>query len=48
MDDHIQILGKDGVVKDISSVSEILNVSALSAKIRKFYLCYPKNIEELQ
>jgi HD superfamily phosphohydrolase len=47
LDDNIKILGKDGEVKDISEVSEILNVSVLSKKISKFYLCYPKNTEGL-
>jgi len=39
-DDSIGILYKDGVVKDISEASEILNVQLLSKKIRKYYLCY--------
>ncbi len=39
-DDSIGILFKDGIVKDISAASEILNVQLLSKKIRKYYLCY--------
>ena len=39
-DDHINILYKDGTLKDIAEASEILNVSLLSKKIRKYYLCY--------
>ena len=39
-DDHITILYKDGTMKDIAEASEILNVSLLSKKIRKYYLCY--------
>ena len=39
-DDHIAILYKDGTIKDIAEASEILNVSLLSKKIRKYYLCY--------
>ena len=39
-DDHITILYKDGTMKDIAMASEILNVSLLSKKIRKYYLCY--------
>ena len=39
-DDSIGILFKDGIVKDISEASEILNVQLLSKKIRKYYLCY--------
>ena len=41
-DDHITILYKDGTTKDISEASEILNVSLLSKKIRKYYLCYQR------
>ena len=41
-DDSIDILYKDGSTKDISEASEILNVSLLSKKIRKYYLCYQR------
>ena len=41
-DDHITILYKDGSMKDITEASEILNVSLLSKKIRKYYLCYQR------
>ena len=41
-DDHIDILYKDGTVRDIAAASEILNVSLLSKKIRKYYLCYQR------
>ena len=41
-DDHITILYKDGTMKDITEASEILNVSLLSKKIRKYYLCYKR------
>ena len=41
-DDHISILYKDGHTKDIAEASEILNVSLLSKKIRKYYLCYQR------
>jgi hypothetical protein len=41
-DDSIGILYKDGIVKDISEASEILNVQLLSKKIRKYYLCYQR------
>lgn len=39
-DDHITILYKDGSMKDITEASDILNVSLLSKKIRKYCLCY--------
>jgi uncharacterized protein len=48
LDDNIKILGKDGEIKDISEVSEILNVTVLSKNIKKFYLCYPKISRPLQ
>jgi hypothetical protein len=41
-DDHISILYKEGYIKDITEASEILNVSLLSKKIRKYYLCYQR------
>ena len=41
-DDHISILYKDGNTKDIAEASEILNVSLLSKKIRKYYLCFQR------
>ena len=41
-DDHIDILYKDGTLKDIVEASEILNVELLSKKIRKYYLCYQR------
>ena len=44
LDDNIKILRKDGTVKDIQDVSEILNVSVLSKNKEKFYLSYPKNL----
>ncbi len=41
-DDSIDILYKDGTVKDITEASEILNIALLSKKIRKYYLCYQR------
>ena len=39
--DSINILFKDGSVKDIAEASDNLNIQALSMTIRKFFLCYP-------
>ena len=39
--DSINILFKDGSVKDITEASDNLNIQALSMTIRKFFLCYP-------
>lgn len=47
LNDNIKILGKDGSIMDISEASDILNVSVLSKTVRKFFLCYPKNLQEL-
>lgn len=41
-DEQISILYKDGTVKDISEASELFNMSLLSKKIRKYYLCYQR------
>lgn len=53
-DDQIDILMKEGrgkeernedteaVVKDIAEASELFNISLLSKKIRKYYLCYQR------
>ena len=41
-DDKIQILYKNGEIKDISEASELLNVQLLSKKIRKYYLFYQR------
>ncbi len=39
-DDSIEILYKDGTTKDISQASDMLNISLLSRKIKKYYTCY--------
>lgn len=41
-DDRITILFKDDNVKDISEASEVMNISLLSKKIKKYYLCYQR------
>ena len=41
-DDSIDILYKDGTIRDITKASEILNVALLSKKIRKYYFCYQR------
>jgi HD superfamily phosphohydrolase len=42
--DRIQILHRDGTTLDITESSDQLNVSVLSKTIKKFFLCYPKEI----
>jgi len=39
-DDSIDIIYKDGRIKNIAEASDMLNISLLSKKIRKYYLCY--------
>lgn len=41
-DDRIDILYKDGTIKDISESSDILNIGLFSQKNRKYYLCYQR------
>ena len=43
-DDRINILLKTGKLKDIIEASDMLNISMLSKTIKKYYLCYPKEI----
>jgi len=42
-DERINILFKDGSVKDISKVDNALIDQTLSGTVKKFYLCYPKS-----
>ena len=44
-DDKIQILYKDGGLVDIGDASDMLNTSVLSKTVRKYFLCYPKEIK---
>ena len=39
-DDRINILYKDGTVKDIADASDMLNISVLTKKVEKYYFCY--------
>ncbi len=40
--DCIQILYKDGSIKEIARASDLLSVSLLSKKVKKYYLCYQR------
>lgn len=40
--DHISILYKDGTCKDISEASELFDLSQISKKNSKYYLCYQR------
>lgn len=41
--DKINILFKDGQLKDITEASDQLNIRALSTPVEKFFICYPKD-----
>jgi HD superfamily phosphohydrolase len=41
---HINIVYKDGSIKDISEASDQLNISVLSHPVTKYFLCFPKDI----
>lgn len=41
----INIVYKDGTLKDIGDASDQLNISVLSKPVKKFFLCYPKTIK---
>jgi len=43
-DDKINILFKTGKVKEISEASDI-NLSSLSQTVRKYFICYPKELD---
>lgn len=46
--DKINILYRDGKTLDITESSDQLNVSVLSKTIKKFFLCYPKELCEVE
>ena len=39
---HINILMKNGEIKDITDASDQFNIDALSKTVNKYFLCYPK------
>ena len=39
---NINILYKDGSLKDIADASDQLNISALSKPVKKHFFCYPE------
>ena len=41
-DDSIDIIYKDGAIKNIAEASDMLNISLLSKKVKKYYLCYQR------
>lgn len=43
-DNNINILFKDGSIKDVAQASDQLNLKVLSKPVVKHYLCYPKRL----
>ena len=41
-DDSIDIIYKDGTIKNIAEASDMLNISLVSTKVKKYYLCYQR------
>jgi HD superfamily phosphohydrolase len=41
-DDSIDIMFKDGSIHDIAYASDMLNISTLSKKVKKYYICMPR------
>jgi len=44
-DEKIKILYHGGQLKDIADASDMLDISVLSKIVKKYYLCYPKDLE---
>lgn len=45
-DNPINILYKNGKTKNIAQASDQLNIEALSQPVTKYFLCYPKELDE--
>jgi HD superfamily phosphohydrolase len=43
---RIKIMAKDGSVSDISEASDQLGIDMISRTVRKYFLCYPKELRE--
>lgn len=41
---NIWILQKNGQVKDMAEISDQLNIRVLSQPVKKYYICYPKEV----
>ncbi|RMG82329.1 MAG: phosphohydrolase, partial [Bacteroidetes bacterium] len=41
---RINIVFKDGTVKDIAEAADLLSISEMSKEVEKYYLYYPKNL----
>lgn len=43
-DEEISILSKGGEVQDVATAADLPNIKAMSKIVRKYYLCWPKDI----
>ena len=43
--DNIQLLYRNGEVKDIAKAADTLNISSMAHAVEKYFLCYPKELE---
>ncbi len=43
--EQINILYKNGEIKDIAHASDNLSIEALSKSVKKYFVCYPKNLD---
>lgn len=41
---HINIVTKQGIIRDIAEASDLPNIKAMSKIVRKYYLCWPKSV----
>lgn len=46
-DEHIKILFGNGQVRDISESSDMFDLSLLDRKVTRYFMCYPKCVDEL-
>ena len=44
LDENIYVLNKDNTIKELNAASDI-NLSALSKAVRKYFVCYPKELD---
>ncbi|MCF6222413.1 MAG: HD domain-containing protein [Flavobacteriaceae bacterium] len=43
--EQINILYRNGEIKDIANASDNLSIEALSKSVKKYFICYPKNLD---
>jgi hypothetical protein len=42
--DHIKIMRKDGSLEDVAQAVDLPNIKAISKIVKKYYLCWPKDV----